>query len=157
MTMWGTVASFLGHPVFVWNQLRFSGNPPNNLEGSEAIKKKSSRHSGKSSKQILKYKVVGPKNILISKTFRTRKNFPESIARALTRYFCLCAHDVLFCPVFVNLHCQLYAGPVISVIWTQHWNCTNLTIIKLRSQSNLSICEHFNVFGPFALPKLSRQ
>ena len=55
--------------VFVWNQ---------------------SRHSGKSSKQILKYKAVGQKYVLISKTFRARKNFPESIARALARYFCLC-------------------------------------------------------------------
>jgi hypothetical protein len=26
--------------VFVWNQSRFSGNPPKNLEGSEAVKKK---------------------------------------------------------------------------------------------------------------------
>ena len=26
--------------VFVWNQSRFSGNPHNNLEGSEAVKKK---------------------------------------------------------------------------------------------------------------------
>ena len=35
--------------VFVWNQSRFSGNPHNNLEGSEGVKKKSSGHSGKSS------------------------------------------------------------------------------------------------------------
>ena len=77
--------------VFVWNQSRFSGNPHYNLEGSEAVKKKSSRHSGKSSKQILKYKAVGQKYVLISKTFRTRKNFPESIARALAMYFCLCS------------------------------------------------------------------
>jgi hypothetical protein len=46
--------------VFVWNQSRYSGNLPNNVEGSKAVKKKrkekknSSRYSRKSSKKILK-------------------------------------------------------------------------------------------------------